>query len=340
MSRGRSTCSAAPRNPMLSSMRSSTTVGGRLRDGRDLLVAELELRRVDGVGDVLDLGRARDRDDGRALGEQPRERDLLRRDVVRLGRRAHRVDRVVGVGLADAAERRPGQERDPALRARVDLALGQRRRVAERELVLDRDDLDDPQRLLELLDRAVGEADPAHLALVLELLERAHRLGVGDVRVGAVVLVEVDAVGAERLQRGLAGRADVLGAAVELPRAAGADVARLGGDEHVVAAALEGLGDQPLVVADLVLAGAVGVGGVDQGHAGVERGVDDADRLRLVGAAVERQRHPAEPDRKDLGVRQAAACRLNSCHHNHLPVGDAPQTAAAAASPDRTAPSI
>ena len=184
------------------------------------------------------------------------------------------VDRAGGVGLADAAERRPGQERDPALRAGVDLALGERRGEAERELVLDRDDLDDPERLLELLDGAVGEADPAHLALVLELLERADGLGVGHVRVGAVVLVEVDAVGAERLQRRLAGRADVLGAAVELPRAAGADVARLGGDDHVVVAALQRLGDQPLVVADLVLAGAVGVGGVDQVDAGVERGVD------------------------------------------------------------------
>ena len=42
-------------------------------------------------------------------------------------------------------------------------------------------------------------------------------LGVRDVGIGAVVLVEVDPVGVERLQRGLAGGADVLGAAVELP---------------------------------------------------------------------------------------------------------------------------
>ena len=124
-----------------------------------------------------------------------------------------------------------GRNAIPRSRAGVDLALGERRGVAERELVLDRDDLGDPERLLELLDGAVGQADPAHLALVLELLECADRLGVGHVRVGAVVLVEVDAVGVERLQRGLAGRADVLGPAVELPRAAGADVARLGGDE-------------------------------------------------------------------------------------------------------------
>ena len=99
----------------------------------------------------------------------------------------------------------------------------------------------------------VGDADPADLALVLELLERADRLGVGHVRVGAVVLVEVDPVGAERLQRGLAGALEVLGAAVELPAAVGrAGVAALGGDDHAVAAAVERLGDQPLVVAEVV----------------------------------------------------------------------------------------
>ena len=209
-----------------------------------------------------------------------------------------RVDVGGAAGVADAAERRPGQERDPALAAEVDLALDERRREAERQLVLDGDDLRHAQRLLELVEVAVGEADPADLALVLELLERADGLGVGHVRVGAVVLVEVDPVGAERLQRRLAGLADVLGAAVDLPRAARTDVAGLGGDDHVVVAALQRLGDQPLVVADLVFVLAVGVGGVDQVHAGVERGVDRADRLLLRRAAREGHRHRAEPDRK------------------------------------------
>ena len=96
------------------------------------------------------------------------------------------------------------------------------------------------------------------------------------------------------------------GPAVELPRPPGARVAALGRDDHAVAAAAQRLGDQPLVVADVVARRGVRVGGVDQGHAGVERGVDRADRLVLVGAAVERERHRAEADREDLGVAERA----------------------------------
>ena len=69
---------------------------------------------------------------------------------------------VVGAaGLADAAERRPGQERDPALRAERDLALAHRRGEVERELVLHGDDVDDVERLLELLHARVGDARPS-----------------------------------------------------------------------------------------------------------------------------------------------------------------------------------
>ena len=129
--------------------------------------------------------------------EQPRERDLLGRDAVRVGRGLDRVVAARRVGrVADPAERRPRQERDPALLAQRDLALVDRRPVLERQLVLHRDDVDDRARQLDLLDVRVGDPDPAHLALVLQLLERADRLLVRDVRVGAVVLVEVDPVGA------------------------------------------------------------------------------------------------------------------------------------------------
>src|SRR5213080_3582276 len=54
----------------------------------------------------------------------------------------------------------------------------------------------------------------------------------------------------------------------------------LRGEDNVVAAALEGLADDLLG-----LAGAIDVGGVDEVDAGVERGVDDPDRLVVVGVA-------------------------------------------------------
>ena len=217
------------------------------------------------------------------------------------------------VRLADPAERRPGQERDPALLRRAatsPLPIGDVKSSASWFCTLTTSTI--ASRLLELLDARVGDADPAHLARVLELLERADRLGVGHVRIGPVELVEVDHVGLERAQRRLARGADVLRPAVERPRAAArAGVAALGGDEHAVAAAAQRLGDQPLVVADLVPSQAVRVGGVDQVHAGVERRVDRADRPVLVGAAA-RARAASRRGRSGR-PRRRRACGSGSC---------------------------
>ena len=113
--------------------------------------------------------------------------------------------------------------------------------------------------------------------------QRADRVGVRHRRVGPVELVEADRVDAEALGRGLGGLLQVLGTAVLRPRVRlGPQVAALGRDEHaggVAAVALQGLGDEQLVVADLVSRGqVVGVGRVDEGDAGVEGGVDRGDR--------------------------------------------------------------
>ena len=223
--------------------------------------------------------------------------------------RGHRVARGRLVGLADAPQRRPGQEGDPVLGRGPHLALRQRRGEVERELVLHGDDVDDRARLLELLHGDVRQPDPADLALVLEVLERPDGLRERHVGVRAVVLVEVDPVGAQRAQRGLAGRAQVGRRAVELPRRAAARVAALGGHEDAVAAggrAPDRLGDEALVVADLGLVRRVGVGGVDEGDPGVERGVDGPDGLCLVGSPGDGERHAAQADREDVDLGQAA----------------------------------
>ena len=65
---------------------------GRRRDRLTLGVGELELGGAQRVGDRLGPARAGDRDDRRPEREQPRQRDLLGRDAVRLGRRGDRVD--------------------------------------------------------------------------------------------------------------------------------------------------------------------------------------------------------------------------------------------------------
>ena len=139
---------------------------------------------------------------------------------------------------------------------------------------------------------------------------RADRVLVGHGRVGPVELVEPDGVDAEAAQGRLAGLPQVVRRAVEGPAAvAGTQVAALGGDQHlggVGAVGGQGPGDQGLVVADLVGADVVGVGGVDEGDAGVERGVDGGDGAGLLGSALDRHRHAAESEGADLGVADLA----------------------------------
>jgi hypothetical protein len=102
--------------------------------------------------------------------------------------------------------------------------------------------------------------------------------------VHAVLVVEVDDVDAEPLQRGVARAADVLGAAVDADHAAVRRplVAELGGQHDLVAPAGDGPADQLLVGER-----AVHVGGVEEGDAEIQRTVDRALGLGLVTGAVE-----------------------------------------------------
>ena len=124
--------------------------------------------------------------------------------------------------------------------------------------------------------------------------------------VGPVPLVEVDHVDPEVAQRLLHRDPQVGHRPVAAPLLALAPGdAALGGDHDVVAVAAvggHGLADQGLVVAHGVPGRGVDVGGVDQGDAGVQRGVDGRDGLRLVGidlVVVHRHRHRTEADRGD-----------------------------------------
>jgi hypothetical protein len=208
---------------------------------------------------------------------------------------------------ADPPERAPGQEGDPLGGAEGQLALGAAE--AGGELVLDAGHLHQLAGLVDLVDADVGEADQPDLAGRLELGQRPHRLGEGHLGVGAVELVQADGVDAEGAQAGLAGLAEVFGPPVQAPLAAGPGVAALGGHQHPVAVARpagQGLGDQALAMAEVGLVAAVGVGRVDQGHAGVQGGVDGPDRAGLVGPAGQRHRHLAEPDGADLEPAETA----------------------------------
>ena len=111
-------------------------------------------------------------------------------------------------------------------------------------------------------------------------------------RIEAVDLVEVDPVGVQPPQRVLDRADDPAARVAPLVRVLAHRVVELGREDDVVApAAGERLADDLLG-----LALPVDVGGVDEVDAGVERRVDDADRLVVVGVAPRAEHHRAEAE--------------------------------------------
>ena len=123
----------------------------------------------------------------------------------------------------------------------------------------------------------------ADLALLHEAGHRPDRVGDRHLRVDPVLVEEVDRLDPEPPQARLAGLRHVVGMAVRAaPLAArAADVAELRADEDPVAPALERAADQLLVAA-----AAVGVRGVEQRDAELDRPVDRGRGFRVVGPAV------------------------------------------------------
>ena len=165
----------------------------------------------------------------------------------------------------------------------------------------------DPLRLDDVAGGEGGRADVADLALVHEVAERRQRLLDVRARIEAVHLVEVDPVGAQPPQRVL-DRADDPAARVALLVGVLAHrVVELGGEDDVVAAAAgERLADDLLG-----LALPVDVGGVDEVDPGVERRVDDPDRLVVVRVAPRAEHHRAKTE---LADRHAGATQLAMLH--------------------------
>jgi hypothetical protein len=146
-----------------------------------------------------------------------------------------------------------------------------------------------------------------HLALGDQVGDGAGGLLDGDVRVDAVLVVEVDVIGSEALQRAFDGSANVGGTAVDHPRGGRTVLVgnepELGRDDDLVAAALNSLADDFFAVE-----GAVDFCGVDVGDAEVERTVDGANRLGVVegtfAGVCPSHRHRTQTDAGDLKASQ------------------------------------
>jgi hypothetical protein len=146
------------------------------------------------------------------------------------------MPRSEGAGAADAAERTPRQKRQAQLGAQLQLVLAGAE--SGRELVLHRDQPGSEEAVGEADLLLVGVGDPGRLdhAFVNELGERAEGVGVSDLGVGAVMLVETDRLHAEPSRGGFRCFFQVLRPTVERPAAIRrTDVAAFGGDRLLVA---------------------------------------------------------------------------------------------------------
>src|SRR4051794_24525989 len=170
----------------------------------------------------------------------------------------------------------------------------------------------------------LGEPEVADLALLHELGHRADGLLDRRLGVDAVLVVEVDGVHAEALERRLARLAHVAGVAADAEELAvlAAHVAELRGDQRALPAPLaQRAADEPLVGER-----AVHVGGVEQCRPELERAVDGAHRLALVGRPVElRHPHAAEAERSRLEALAADPALVAESHPPHYRIGSMAQ---------------
>ena len=205
-------------------------------------------------------------------------------------------------GELTAPERAVGHDAHAELaRRRHDLLLEPARE--QRPLALERRDRVCRVGGAERFGAHLGEPEVADLAGLHELAHRAHALLDRHARVAAVHVVEVDVVHAEAAQGGVAGFADPLGAVVDrAPARVVAADRELAGELQLVAASLDRAAQELLVVPR-----PVHVGGVEEGHADVERAADRRGRLVLVRGSVELGHpHAAESDRGYLEVSELA----------------------------------
>jgi hypothetical protein len=277
--------------------------GGAVERG-EFRVVQHQVGGRDAVADGLGPRRPRDGQHVRPLGQHPGQADLLRAHSARLGDLGERGVPVGQPGrLGDAAQRAPRQEGRAQLGAQLQLRLAGPE--GGRVLVLHRRQApaEHPVGGPDLPRVGVGHARQPDLARVEQLGQGAHGLLERHLGVGAVELVEPDRLHAEPAQGRVARPLQVLRAAVERPRpVARTRVAALGRHQHlggVAAVGRQRLGDEQFVVPGVGGVEVVGVGRVDQGHAGVEGGVHGRDRTLPVGAALDGQGHAAQADRAD-----------------------------------------
>jgi hypothetical protein len=264
------------------------------------------------------------------LGQQIDQR-LIRLPVLRREAR----DRVAEVGAVERgrlvdlpreeplAERAEGHEADPELlEGRKDLRL--RLSPPQRIFALERGDRLDGVCATDGLYARLGQPEVFDLAFPDQVPHRPRHVLDRHVRVHAVLVVEVDRLDPEPLQRAFRHPPDVLGPAVEAAWfPVGTELEpELRGDHHLLPEWLEGFTDELLVRERTV-----DLGGIEERHAALDRCPDQRDPLLPVRCRTiaEAQAHAAEPDRRHFQAAASQSALLHCSSNCHIK-GFAPRT--------------
>ncbi len=158
------------------------------------------------------------------------------------------------------------------------------------------------------IDAGLGQTEVAHFPLADQILYCAGHLFHRHLGIDAVLIEEIDDIDVEPAQGCLGHGADIFRPAVQPIRYLAVPEAELGGDHHLVAKRGQRLPQQQLVVAR-----AIGFGGIEEGDPELMGAPDKGDRLRLVGggAITKAQAHAAQTDG---GYRQPAVTQLTCLH--------------------------
>src|SRR5215210_2851364 len=149
------------------------------------------------------------------------------------------------------------------------------------------------------LHACFGKAEVLNLAFLDQLLHRAGHVFDRHIRIDAVLIEEIDAVGLQALERGLGHLPDVLWPAVKARLCVSGFEAELGGDHHLITEWGEGFADELLVGERTV-----SFRGIEEGDAALDGRLDQSHPLLLVGSrtVAKAQSHAAQPDGRDFQV--------------------------------------
>jgi Fe2+ transport system protein B len=130
-----------------------------------------------------------------------------------------------------------------------------------------------------------------------ELLDSAGHVFDRHIRVDAVLIEQVDPVGAQAPERVLGVGLDVLRADVHSVGRYATLKTEFGGDHHLIAKRLERLADQLFIGIR-----AIGLSGIEESDAAVKRCTNERNaRMIFYGSAkAETYSHAAKPERRDL----------------------------------------